>query len=68
MNCKTCTLNELVEHMNLIINETCKRLDDSPRSKAEAVSSMIGFFQGVCAVRDFYYKFEETTAKWNEMI
>ena len=54
MNCKTCTLNELVEHMNLIINETCKRLDDSPRSKAEVVSSMIGFFQGVCAVRDFY--------------
>jgi len=67
MNYKTCTLEELIAYIDSGCQKSAIALADSPKSLAWGLSNHIGFFQGICYMRDFNYEFCETVYKWQNM-
>jgi len=68
MNYKTCTLEELVKHIDSNVKTACISLADSPTSKIHVISSTVGFFQGVCLARGLEYDYYATIRKWLDLI
>jgi hypothetical protein len=65
MNYKICTYEELLVSVKSAITRARIDLADSPISLKSKIDNMVGFFYGVCIVRDFDFPLYELT-QWIE--